>query len=221
MSENTQNNPTSNGASAPNSQPIVETNFLNGTETSKESLYADLFTKNENNEIVRKQNSKRSILEIVTIVLGIAMPIALTLAVLGGVHAFIKGQEDNSSIENFQFLCGYIRSGVNTDDPAYECQTPSYITKDVEEKTAKLKKDIVEQLSFYIPLKLSTSANTISKEKEKAEEIYGKKISVNEIIEQFNKIRRIAQSPGLENIICSSLSISDNNNLSVQCSVYG
>lgn len=206
----------------PTGTQAVPTDFLNGTETAnKDALYADLFEKNSDGELIRSQKTKRSALEIFTNIMGFVTPILLIAAILGAVHAFIRSQETNAWAENFQFLCGYLNYDVNTEDPAYDCQTPTFIANDVAERTKKLEKDIVEQLALYIPLKISTAAANASAESTKAREVYSQKVNANEIISQFNKIRKKAQSAGIENIICDSMNISDNNKISVQCSAYG
>ena len=118
MTENLQNsNPSANPAPqnpAENPTPIITTEFLKGTETiDKDTLYADLFQKNTDGNLVRKNAERRSPLEIVTTIFNFVMPIAVILAIVGGVHALIRSQEDNALAENFQFLCGYLHSRKN------------------------------------------------------------------------------------------------------------
>ena len=200
----------------------IPTDFLNGTETaSKDALYADLFEKNKDGELIRSQKTKRSVLEIFTTIMGIVTPLLLIASIVGATHAFIRSQETNAWAENFQFLCGYLNYDITTDDPAYECQTATFITQNATERTEKLEKDIIDQLSLYIPLKVSTATASTSAENKKANEIYAEKINANDIITQFDKVRKNAQSAGLENIICESINITNNNQLTAQCSVYG
>lgn len=227
MTENLQNsNPSANPAPqnpAENPTPIITTEFLKGTETiDKDTLYADLFQKNTDGNLVRKNAERRSPLEIVTTIFNFVMPIAVTLAIVGGVHSLIRSQEDNALAENFQFLCGYLHSGINTNDPAYSCQTAKYIYNDIREKTVKLEKDIVEQLFTYIPIKVSIGAAAASSnENSKAKEVYESKVNFNDIVTQFDKIRKTAQSAGLNNIQCQTVSISANNTLTTQCTIFG
>lgn len=207
------------GAVTP-TETLVKTDFLSGTETAqRDALYADLFEKNKNSGANAKP--KKSILELIISVMNFIMPIAVTLAVLGGVHALIRSQESNSIATNFPFLCGYLHQGIHTDDPNYSCQTAQFITTDVTEKKSKLEKDIVNQLALYIPIKVSAAAADRAPESTRAKEIFADKINANDIIAQFNAIKKSSEAIGTQNISCPTMNLTDGHVLTVQCSVYG
>lgn len=222
MNENLTNNPV---PATPEQVPVVtttDTNFLNGTEThQKDALYADLFQQNEDGELVKKQNTKKSPLEIISKILTVVMPILLIGAILGAGYAYVRGQEDNSMAENFPFLCGILTAGIETDDPAYSCQTAMFIQADQEKKYTTLEKNIVEQLSVYLPIKLLSTTLHDRLEVKEAKKIFTNKVNATEIIEQFEKVRKAAQSPNMQNVVCNQMNIQNGNTLTVQCEVYG
>lgn len=156
-----------------------------------------------------------------TTVLTFVTPIVVVIAILAGGYAYVRSQETNSMAENFPFLCGILTTGINTEDPNHHCQTPLFIQSDQEQKAAMLEKNIVEQLSVYIPLKLSAAVAASSPEKKFATTTYDKKVNANDIISQFEKIRKAAQSPTIGNIVCTQMNISNATSLTVQCDVYG
>lgn len=231
MNENLTNTPMPTGniptgvppIPTPEAAPVVtETNFLSGTETTqKDALYADLFQRNENGEFVKKQETKKSMLELASTILSFVMPILLIGSILGAAYVYIRGQEDNSMAENFPFLCGILTSGIETEDPAYDCQTAMFIQADQEKKHTALEKTIVEQLSIYIPIKLLSATLDARDEVKKAREIFENKISVAEILAQFEKVKKSAQSSGLQNIVCNQVTLTNATTLAVQCDVYG
>lgn len=222
MNENLTNNSV---PATPEQVPVVTTtgtNFLNGTEThQKDALYADLFQQNEDGELVKKQNTKKSPLEIISKILTVVMPILLIGAILGAGYAYVRGQEDNSMAENFPFLCGILTAGIETDDPAYSCQTAIFIQADQEKKYTTLEKTIVEQLSVYIPLKLLGATLDGRMEVKEVKEIFANKVNAADIIAQFERVKKSAQSPVMQNIFCTQMTITNATTLTVQCDIYG
>lgn len=70
---------------------IMETNFLSGTETAqKDALYADLFEQNAGGSQGKNGNTKRSVLEIIKMIMAFVMPIVVVLALGAGAYASIK-----------------------------------------------------------------------------------------------------------------------------------
>lgn len=129
--------------------------------------------------------------------------------------------------DNFSFLCGILTSGIETTDPSHECQTANAIQLDQEKKKENLEKTIVEQLSLYLPLRISSatsSGGTIAEslaEGDFAKKAFAKKNNANDVLSQFEKIRKSTQSPNLANIECTHLTLVGESTLTAQCTVYG
>lgn len=202
--------------------PIVETEFLRGTETAeKDALYSDFFQTNENGEISRKQEQKRSYLELFTTIMSFVAPIVVVVAIAGWAHAYIRGQKDNAFAENYPFLCGYLNYDIQAPDADKWCKTAKIIENEFNAKTTALEKNIVTQLAVYIPIKVASSASAASKEKSFIEETFKNKVNYNEVMTQFEKVRSESQSVRGNNIICTGATISAGNTLVTQCDIYG
>lgn len=218
ISQNTINitpTPTTSNTIAP------ATEFLKGTETSeKDALYSDLFQKNNSTTGLNGTKVERSKLELATTVLGYIVPVIVILAILGGLHAFIKSQSSSTFAENYQFLCGYLNSGIDAKEDK-GCKTAVVLENEYKDKTKQLQSSIVNQLATYIPIKISANAAASSPENKFITASYADKVNTNTILTDFEAIRSSSQSPQNSNIECKSLNITAGNVLTVQCSVYG
>lgn len=89
------------------------------------------------------------------------------------------------------------------------------------EKQKQLEANIINQLSVYIPIKVSTNIINASSEKTFIVKTYENKTDVRNMMDQFETVRKNASSISNNNIICSGINITDGNRLSTQCTVYG
>lgn len=202
--------------------PIISTDFLKDTETAeKDALYSDLFERNKNGELSRKQEKKRSVLEIFTKIMAFVVPILVIMAIIGGIHAFVRGQEDNSFVENYLFLCGYLNYDISLSEEERACKTAKILENEYSEKTKILKKNIVNQLSVFLPIKISSGSGVVNVERTFIAETFAQKDNENAIIAQFEKVRKSAQSTVGNNMICSGMNLTSGGNLEIQCDIYG
>lgn len=202
--------------------PIVTTDFLKGTETAeKDALYSDLFERNKDGELSRKQEKKRSVLEIFTKIMAFVAPVVVIAAIIAGIHAFVRGQEDNSFVENYPFLCGYLNYDILLPEEERACKTAKIIENEYSEKTKVLKKNIVNQLSVFLPIKISSGSGVVNVERTFITETFEQKDDENAILAQFEKVRKSAQSNIGNNMICSEVNLTAGGNLEIQCDVYG
>lgn len=199
----------------------TETNFLAGTETAnKDALYNDLFQTNSEWEIVGKTKTERSKLEIFTNIMTFITPIIVIVALGAGLYAFIRGQEDNSLTENFQFLCPILNYDVNATEEEKKCNNAGDIKIEFDKKIETLEKNIVDKLAIYIPIKISSN-NVNSKEENFIRNTYEWKVDYMQLMRDFNDVINKSKSRVVENIFCKNISIINGNSVSIQCEVYG
>lgn len=154
--------------------------------------------------------------------MGFIAIIAVLTSLAGAAHAFIKSRSDASFVANYPILCGYINSQIDAKEEK-GCKTPAELEAIYKEKTKELQSQIVNQLSIYIPVKISSNAALNSPENTFITEKFNNKVNINAVISQFDKIRMSSQSPAVStgNIECDSVNITGGNLLSVQCEVFG
>lgn len=204
----------------PNTSGVTQTGFLNNTETAeKDSIYNDFFQENAEGEIQRKVKTERSGLEIFTNIMSFIIPILLIATLLWSIHTFVKSQTDSSFVEKFPFLCSYMNSDIEwlSEDEKW-CKTSIIIKEEFDNKTTALENEIVSKLSSYLPIKLSSN-NINEKEQEFIKKTFEDKISIKNIMDDFNKVIDKAQTKG--NISCKNMSINNIWTINVQCEILG
>lgn len=201
--------------------PIQTTNFLSSTETaSKDAIYHDLFQKNSNGDVVTGTQQKRSPLEIFTSIMTYVTGIIVLITILSSIHVFIRSQQGNAFAENFPFLCPYLNYDIETKEDKW-CRTAAMLEAEYKERQQQLNTNIVNELATYIPLKVSTNIIDASSEKTFIVDTFDEKIDVNQVVEQFERIRKDSESLIAQNITCTGLSITDGVVFTTQCTVYG
>lgn len=206
-----------------NVEPVAvkQKEFLTDANTSnKDALYQDLFRKNDDGELVTGKKPKKSGLEIFTYFMTFVTAIIVALTFAAGIHVFIKGQENNTLAENLPFLCKWFHYDINSEEDK-GCKTAAMLEAEYREKQKQLESSIVNQLAVYIPLKISSSILSTSKERTFILDTYAKKVNIRTIIEQFETIRKNAISSTISNIECGNISITNMTTFASQCTVYG
>lgn len=94
------------------------------------------------------------------------------------------------------------------------------IQKDYTEKTDSLKTSMIELLTEYIPIKTSRNIMDASPERKFIFDIYENKIHVDDIMKDFENVKKSSSYAGLSNIVCNGISITNGDSLSTQCTIY-
>lgn len=149
------------------------------------------------------------------------VPVVMIVAIFFSLHVFIRGQENNSFAENYPFLCKYFHYDIEASNEEKGCKTAKLIEDDFISKTKTLEKNIINQLAVFIPIKISASLGESSEEVRFIRETFESKNNYNEIIAQFEKIKKSSQALGKTNIICNNITVARNEILTAQCDIYG
>lgn len=215
----------------PQSTPTSEiqntepTSFVSSiaNERPDNNTYSDFFQETSDGQISVGPRAQKSYLEIFTSIIGYVIPVAIIVALLGSAHVYIRTQESNSFVqEKFSFLCGYLNFGTETiSDTEKYCKTFTMIQKEYDEKYTALQESIIVKLNEYIPIKITKNLLASSPEKKFIIDTYKNKVYVDEIIKKFQSVKDSAQDPRRSNIECNGISISNGQNLTTQCTVYG
>ena len=109
--------------------------------------------------------------------------IVILLGILGVLHVTVRNTQSSELIKNYPFFCGYLSYDIETPTPQEKnCKTITAIKKDYEDRFATLKDNIVDALTEYIPIKVSSSILDASPEKSFAIETYKNKPKVNDVL---------------------------------------
>lgn len=194
--------------------------FLKSTHgTDAANPYEDFFQETSDGNISIWSKARKSGLEIATEILWYVVPVTIFIAVLWVIHVFIRTQENSTFAENYTFLCPYLNMGIDLEDK--ECKTMKMIQDDYAKRTDKLNQEILTGLTEYIPIKISKNIIDASPERDFIFRTFKNKIFVDDIMDQFEKIRITSSYWDSENIICKWISITNGDTLSTQCTVYG
>jgi hypothetical protein len=141
--------------------------------------------------------------------------------VLFGLHVFIRSSSSGSFFENYPFLCPYLHYDVIAPSNEKWCKNINVIQQEYADKQKILEDNIIDSLTEYIPIKVSSSILDASPEKKFIIDTYDHKPHVNNVLEAFEKVKSNSQSWNGENIKCTGLTVTDGSNLSTQCTIYG
>ena len=205
--------------------PPGPTSFVSSiaNERTDTNAYSDFFQETSDGQISVGPKAQKSYLELFTAILGYVIPVAIIVSLIGSFHVFIRTQENNSFIqEKYSFLCGYLNFGIeNISDADKQCKTFSMIQSEYDNKYKLLEETIITKLNEYIPIKITKNLLASSPEKKFIIDTYRNKIYVDEIIKKFQSVKDAAQDPRRANIECNGISISNGQNLTTQCTIYG
>lgn len=187
--------------------------------TDNSNPYGDFFQETSDGNISIWTKSQKSWLEIATWILTYIIPIAIIFTILGGVNVFIRSKTTNTFAENYSFVCPLLNIWIELEDKG--CKTMKMIETEYTEKSNKVKEEILNWLTEYIPIKISKNVIDASPEKAFIMETFENKIFVDDIIKQFEKIRISATHANTNNIECNGISITNGDTMSTQCTIYG
>lgn len=204
----------------PTSAPGASESFLKSSWTwESTNPYGDFFQETSDGNISIGTKSQKSWLEIATGILSYVVPIVIVATLLSSLHVYLRTQESSSFAENYQFLCPYMNMWVDTPDDKW-CKTLTMIQKDYTEKTDNLKTSMIELLTEYIPIKTSRNIMDASPERKFIFDIYENKIHVDDIMRDFETVKKSSSYAGFSNIVCNGISITNGDSLSTQCTIY-
>lgn len=214
----------------PAASPSAWSNFLDATSNaikpeksikSEDVLYNDFFQENSNGDITIWNKKQRSGLEIVVSVMQYVTIFVVVVVVLSWIHTFVRSSQSGSFFENYSFFCPYLSYDIDAPSSEKWCKNIDVIQKEYSEKQKNLQESIVDALTEYIPIKVSSSILDASPEKKFIIDTYDNKPHVNIVLEAFERVKANSQSANGKNINCTGLTVTDWINLSTQCSVYG
>lgn len=204
--------------------PPPATNFLGDTPTvqkqQQENLYNDFFQDDVDGKL-KVGKEKKSGLEVFVNVMKYVTIVVVTLGILFSLHVFMRTRENTSFIESYPFLCPYLNYDIDAPGIEKWCKSISTLKADYDTKFKKLKFDIVEKLTEYVPVKVGVSIQNNSPERVFAIKTYEQKPQVDQVIAAFEKIKKSSQYSGSENIECTTINVTEGYKLSTQCSVLG
>jgi hypothetical protein len=217
-SENGQSSPPVSGAALDFLQSSSSNTSTESTSTS--SMYSDFFdTSSSWTAQSAPQKPKKTPIEITVSILWYIISILIFILIILSVHVFLRTQERSTIAENYKFLCPYFNYDV--DFPNKWCKTLSMIADEYNQSTVSLQRNIIDLLTAYIPVKVSKNIVDASPERAFIISTYANKISVIDIMSQFEKIKKSAEYQNLDNISCSGVSIDKDLSFVTQCMVYG
>ena len=205
-------------------------NFLDATSNTSKSdqttksediLYNDFFQENSNGDLTIGNKKQRSDLEIVVSVMQYVTIFIVTLVTLSWIHTFVRSSQSGSFFESYAFLCPYLNYDITAPSSEKWCKNIDVIQKEYSERQKSLQENIVEALTEYIPIKVSSSILDASPEKAFIINTYDNKPHVNVVLEAFEKVKANSQSANGENINCTGVTVTEWINLSTQCTIYG
>lgn len=181
---------------------VKQSDFLSkDNPAEKDTLYQDLFRKNDDGEIITGKKPRKSGLEIFTRVMTYVTGFVIFFTFAGGVHVFIKNQDDNNIATHLPFLCGYMNYDIHAKENK-ECKTAKMLETEYQERQKQLEHNIVNQLATYIPLRISSDIFSSSKEHTFIFDTYHSKINTRDIINKFEDVRKKSESAFINNIDC-------------------
>lgn len=200
-----------------------DTSFISKKDApSQESAYNDFFQETSDGNISIGPKVQKSRLELTTIVLGYIVPVAVILGLLGMFHVFIKTGGGAVSIkEKYTFLCPYLIYGMKGISEEEGCETPKVLEDVYTKKESELQINIINKLADYIPIKITRNLLSSSPERAFVLNTYKNKLKMNDILKQFEDVRRKARSVIGDNIACNGISVLEWGNFTTQCTVYG
>lgn len=191
------------------------------TIKSEDILYNDFFQENSNGDLTIGNKKQWSGLEVFVRVMQYVTIFVVVTVVLSWIHIFVRSSQSGSFFESYTFLCPYLNYDINVPTSEKWCKNIEVIQKEYSEKQKILQESIVEALTEYIPIKVSSSILDASPEKAFIINTYDNKPHVNIVLEAFEKVKANSQSVKGENINCTGLTVTEWINLSTQCTVYG
>lgn len=207
----------------------AESNFLGKKPepaSSDDILYNDFFQESSNGEVIVWSKASRSSLEILVSVMQYLTIFVVIVWIFWWIHVFIRSSDNTSLLENYSFLCPYLNYDIVIDSSEKWCKNTTIINKEYAEKKTFLENNIIEKLTEFIPIKVSSSILDASPERKFVIATYDTKPNINKVIGAFEDIKYLSKSVSLSpsdpnNISCTGLSIKDGVNLSTQCTILG
>ncbi len=210
-----------NDTTSASNESITTESFLSTSNTGADSAnpYWDFFQEKSDGNLTIGNKVKKSELEIATTILGYLVPILIVIGILWSAHVFVRTQVNNSFAANYPFICPYLNMGIDVDDK--ECKTLTMIQEEYKTRTNSLKLEIIDWLTDFIPVKISKNIIDASPEKDFIINTYNNKVKVDDIMKQFEFMRKSSEYPQAPNIECNGISITNGDTFSTQCTVYG
>lgn len=193
--------------------------FLKTSNTADSTNpYGDFFQETSDGNISIGTKVKKSWLEITTSILGYIVPLVIIVGIVWSIHVFIRTQESNSLAENYNFICPYLNMGITAPDK--ECKTLTMIEKEYSEKLNRIQDEIILSLTEYIPIKISKNIIDASPERAFIVNTFENKVHVDDIMKQFEKMRKWSSYLDSPNIECNGIAITGWDTLSTQCTIF-
>ncbi|MBX9809170.1 hypothetical protein K2X92_02150 [Candidatus Gracilibacteria bacterium] len=220
---------TTGSGDTPVSQSAPESSFLNETPSSvksEDTLYNDFFQENGSGEMTLGTKKERSGLEVLVNVLEYTAILAVIIGAVSALHVFVRSLDDVSFLENYPFACPYLNYDVTLPSTEKGCKNIAAIKKEYEDKKQVLEENILDALTEYIPIKVSSSILDASPEKKFIINTFQTKPRVNNVLEAFERVKSNAQktidpTTGEKNIKCTGITVTDGDTLSTQCTIEG
>ena len=87
------------------------------------------------------------------------------------------------------------------------CETPKVLEDVYTKKESELQINIINKLADYIPIKITRNLLSSSPERAFVLNTYKNKLKMNDILKQFEDVRRKARSVIGDNIACNGISV--------------
>ena len=218
---------TTTGGENPSVQSAPESSFLNETPNSiksEDTLYNDFFQENGSWEMTLGTKKERSGLEVLVNVLEYTAIFAVIIGAISALHVFVRTMENVSFLENYPFACPYLNYDITLPSMEKGCKNIAAIQKEYSDKKQVLQDNILDALTEYIPIKVSSSILDASPEKKFIINTFTNKPRVNNVLEAFERVKTNSQktidpTTGTKNIKCTGITVTDGDTLSTQCTV--
>ena len=204
-------------------------NFLNdttGSVKSEDTLYNDFFQET-GGEMTLWTKKERSGLEVLVNILEWTTIFVVVIGSVMAIHVFVRTMNNVSFLESYSFICPYLNYDIEgISDTEKWCKNIDTIEKEFSEKKVTLEANIIDALTEYIPIRVSSSILDASPEKKFIIDTFQNKPRINNVLEAFEQIKSTAQKnltpTGNETTIqCTGISVTNGNTLSTQCTIYG
>ncbi len=209
--------------------PAPSANFLNdttGSVKSEDTLYNDFFQET-GGEMTLWTKKERSWLEVLVNVLEWTTIFVVVIGAVMALHVFVRTLNNASFLESYSFICPYLNYDVEgISDTEKWCKNIDVIEKEYSEEKVALETNIIEALTEYIPIKVSSSILDASPEKQFIIDTFKNKPKINNVLETFEQVKLVAQknltpTGNQTTIKCSGISVTNGNTLSTQCTIFG
>lgn len=153
-------------------------------------------------------------------VLTVSFWIILFLSIWFFLHVFVK-TTDATFISWIPWVCDYIWANIDWYDNSEDCKNFNEIKEEISKNKENYETNIVRWLILFIPKAIKTEYILSSQEvKFILEKTNSKKVSLLQMIDEFEKIRISAWLYQWKNIECSSYSYNNKWIFSVKCDFY-